>query len=502
MNYSNSELGKIGQVRAKAKDDFYFYCKHILGYEDMRPQPHAELCEFMNRWDKRKKLVLLPRGTFKSTVATVSYSLYRLCYDPNLRIMIATENYPNAQLYMREIKDHIEKNETMRLVYGNMKPHSTRGGDWTKTEITVATRTKVGGKEPSIQASSLGTTKVGLHYDLLILDDLVSNNNINTHEQMQKVIDYYKYLLSIADPGAQIIIIGTRYHFGDLYAYIQDHEMENFDFLIRGAYNPDGSLYFPERLTEEFLEEQKKSQGSWIFSCQYLNQAVDKENQVFKEEWINYYNTPPQALNYFITIDPAGTTNRKSDYTAILVIGIDCDSNIWVLENHQLKVSQSDWMDLVFRKAKQYGIGLDGGGVVSLETNALQKTYKYAFDLEMEKRGYYLPIKESAPHGSSGNKESRIAALQPFFEQGRVYLKKDMYSLIDQILRYPKSKNDDQIDALKDILPIMYPAEMEKQKTKVELNKKLTENEKKEWETLEHYYSPPRKVKRTKYRRV
>jgi len=502
MSYSrSSDVHKVKELRTRAEDDFYFYCKHILGYADMEEQPHRELCDFITTWNKRKKLILLPRSSFKSTVATVSYALYRLCYNPNTRIMIGTENYQNAVLYLGEIKDHIERNENLKLVFGNMKPASNRDGDWTKTEIRVATRTKVGGKEPSIQVSSLGTTKVGLHYDLLILDDLVSNSNIHTHEQITKVIDYYKYLLSIADPGAQIVIIGTRYHFGDLYGHILDNEVDNFDIITRGAYNDDGSLYFPTRLTAEFLEEQKKSQGSWIFSCQYMNQPIDAENQVFRQEWLQYYETVPATLNYFMTIDPAGTTAKRSDFTAILVIGIDCENNIYVIENHQLKVSQADWMDLVFREVIKYNMHVDGGAV-SLETNALQRTYKYAFDFEMEKRKVYFAIVESKPTGNSGSKEARIRALQPFFERGKIFYKRDMHSLIDQTLRFPKGRHDDQIDALKDVLPIMFPPERGKNKSKVDLNKSLTENEKREWESLEKYCSQSRRVKRKKYRRV
>jgi predicted phage terminase large subunit-like protein len=227
-----------------------------------------------------------------------------------------------------------------------------------------------------------------------------------------------------------------------------------------------------------------------------MNQPIDADSAVFRQEWIRYYTEPPEVLNYFITIDPAGTTGRESDFTAILVIGIDPDSNIYVLENHQLRQTQQDWMDMVFKLVEKYKIHIDG--TVSLETNALQNTYKYAFDLEMEKRKFYFSITESKPAGSNSNKEKRMSALQPFFEQGKIYLKKDMYSLIDQILRFPKSKNDDQLDALKDVLPIMFAPERQKEKPRHETNEKLTRNEKWVWEQFAKETS--RKVRRTKYR--
>lgn len=493
MNYSQ----KILELRKRAESDSYFFCKEILGYQDMEIQPHKELCEYMLTWNKRKKLVLLPRGSFKSTVVTVGHTLHALCYNPNLRVMIATENYNNSILYLKEIKEQMERNENLKLIYGDMVPLSNRDGDWTKTDITIATRTKIGGKEPSVQTSSLGTSKTGLHYDLLILDDLVSSNNTNTQDQMQKVIDYYKYLLSIADPGARIIIVGTRYHYGDLYNYIQENEKDNFDILVRGAYNKDGSLYFPTRLTEEFLQEQRKSQGSWIFSCQYQNEAIDSENAVFKEEWIQYYENPPKALNVFITIDPAATVNRTSDYTAVMVIGVDPDSNIYVLEPHQLKEEVSDWIDLVFRKVVEYNVS-----TVSLETNSWQRTYKHAFQQEMEKRKFYFAIYEAGNGINTKSKEARIGGLVPLFEQGKIYVRKTHTALIDQILRFPKAKNDDLLDALKDILPIMFPADAEKEISKLDKAVHLTQNEIKVWKNLETVYKQPRSVRRLKSRRV
>lgn len=496
MNYST----KLEEIKEKARTDLFYFVRDILGYKEVAEQPHRELCDFLLTWNKRKKLIMLPRGAFKSTIITVAHTLHALCYDPNLRIMLCTENYQNATMYLKEVKDQIENNKTLKLVYGDLKGRDK--GEWTKTEFSVATKTRTGGKEPSMQVTSVGNTKVGIHANLLILDDVVSNINTNTKEQIQKVIDYYKYLLSIADPMSKIIVVGTSYTFGDLYDYIQEVEKENFDMLIRGCTKDrtydfsEENLYFPSRLTRAFLEETRQSQGSWIFSNQYMNMAIDSGSQVFKQEWLRYYETPPNDLNYFITVDPAATTGRESDYTAILVIGVDWRDNIYVIENHQLKVTVEHWMDLIFRKCQEYGIGIYGGAV-SMETNALQQGFKHAFDLEADKRKFYPPLHESKPNSGSRSKEARISALQPFFERGKIFLKKEQYSLIDQILRFPKSKNDDQLDALKDVLAIRYTPDPPKEASLLDKATHLTDNEREQWLTLK-LYDKPRKVRMTK----
>ena len=85
----------------------------------------------------------------------------------------------------------------------------------------------------------------------------MSQNNITTKEQMDKVIDFYKLALSLLELGGKFCLIGTRWHFNDLYNHIIENEGHKFNFLTQGAINPDGSLWFASRLTKEFLDDQR-----------------------------------------------------------------------------------------------------------------------------------------------------------------------------------------------------------------------------------------------------
>jgi hypothetical protein len=60
----------------------------------------------------------------------------------------------------------------------------------------------------------------GMHYDYIIGDDLHSEKNVTNAEQIQQVVDHWKLLYSLLDPGKVLIIIGTRWHFVDLYQEI------------------------------------------------------------------------------------------------------------------------------------------------------------------------------------------------------------------------------------------------------------------------------------------
>ena len=71
----------------------------------------------------------------------------------------------------------------------------------------------------------------------------------------------------------------------------------------------------------------------------------------------------------------------------------------------------------------------------------------------------YLPLLEITARGDV-KKEVRIrSVLQPRFERGKVYIKRDMFDLEEQIMHFPHSKRDDMLDALTDVEDISYPAD-------------------------------------------
>lgn len=57
-------------------------------------------------------------------------------------------------------------------------------------------------------------------HNCIIADDYSSNRNCGSPEQRQKVIDHFKYNLSILEPDGTVVIVGTRYHEDDIIGFI------------------------------------------------------------------------------------------------------------------------------------------------------------------------------------------------------------------------------------------------------------------------------------------
>lgn len=184
-------------------NDFFDFTRDFLCYKDLDNAVHDQFIQVFQS-ESPRKLVVMPRGTFKSTLGSVAYPIWRLLRDPNLTILLDSELYSNSKNFLREIKTHFES-ERMQRFFGPQV-----GAKWDEGEIILRSRTR-NIKEASITVGGLGTTKIGQHYQLIIGDDYNSPQNSESVEKCQKVIDHVRYNLNILNPGGEYLFIGTRY---------------------------------------------------------------------------------------------------------------------------------------------------------------------------------------------------------------------------------------------------------------------------------------------------
>lgn len=207
------------------RGSLYATCKVLLGMKDVNRRTHGDMISALES-DTKRKLIVMPRGTLKSSIGVVGYSIWLLLRNPNIRILIDSEVYTNSKNFIREIKAYLEM-PLITEIFGAFKSDT----NWSEGEITIRQRTKPS-KEASITAGGIETTKVGMHYDVIIADDLNSGNNSLTPESCEKVIKHYRLNISILEPNGILSVIGTRYSQGDLIQFILDNEVE-YQGLLR-----------------------------------------------------------------------------------------------------------------------------------------------------------------------------------------------------------------------------------------------------------------------------
>lgn len=403
-------------------------------------------------------LLLMPRGTFKSSVITVGYSLQLILHDPNIRILIDSETFSKAKAFLAEIKGHMESNEKYREVFKaihGMYPNEGKRKEllWTDSQLNIACRNKPR-KEPTFSCAGIDVTKNGMHYDIIIFDDLHSENNITNKEQIDKVKDHWKLSYSLLDPGKPMIIIGTRWHFDDLYQLILDEHREEFNILIRRAIIEEKGhpprAFFPQRLPLDELERIKHKQGSSHFSKQYMNEPIDDETATFKHrdfKHVDWDLVKDRPINWILSVDPS-FKGEYSDYAALVVAGMDYQKDMYVRHVTRKKMTYKDIIDEIFVLYLKYRPQR-----ILIEVIGAQKSIMYELNNEMKRRNTWLPITEIKTQPKS--KEERIRGLAPFYEFGHIFHIKGCNQLDEmeyELLRFPSGKHDDVIDALASIL--------------------------------------------------
>lgn len=488
------------EAQEQAKDNFSRFCREILGYKDMN-DIHKELCSILSD-EEKNKIILMPRHSFKSCICTVGYSLWLLARESNARILIYSDSATKAEGFLGDVVSHIYgsvEGSIFRKVFGNWEQEAKQE-TWNRSQIVIKPRT-TSSKEPSIDTGGIETSKVGNHYDYIIFDDIVSDVNVTTKAQMDKVADCYKKALSLLKPGGKILLLGTRWHFGDLYGRLikENEKSGQFKVFIKDAQEKvNGRLIFEDiGLDSKFLKEQKERQGTRIYSALYRNNPTDDETAIFKARDFSFSDVLPTDLFITGTIDPAG---QGEDFTAITVIGTDNEMNMHILDIvWQNKMNPSEMIERIITLNYKYKFRVFG-----VETNFFRGTLEYQLKERMNKEHEENPtsftlfgIREFKASRKKGEgKYERIIALQPYHENRRIKFPGDSLELLQgayselafQMIQFPNAPHDDILDSLAWNLPLIRKGGVAKKKD-IEYNSPA-------WLERESYYKEINDMKR------
>lgn len=208
---------RYNAIAAECRKSLFVTAKILCGMKEVNMRTHGDMIEALESPSIRK-LIVMPRGTFKTSLGSVAYPIWLLINNPNLRIMLDSELYTNSKNRLREIKQHL-KSDLFINCFGDWQTSV-----WNESEIVIKPRTKIV-KEASIVCSGIGAGKTGEHYDYICADDLNSAKNSSTPEGCEKVYNHYRLYTSILDPGGTIVVIGTRYSSGDIIQMVIDNEL-------------------------------------------------------------------------------------------------------------------------------------------------------------------------------------------------------------------------------------------------------------------------------------
>lgn len=449
---------------------------------------HSELITWMTSQERKQNmLILLPRDHGKSAICGGYYAAWQIVKNPAIRILYlsATSNLASKQL--KFIKDILTHKTVQKYWPELIHPQEGQREKWTETEIAVdhPKRKAEYIRDPTVWAAGLTTSITGMHADLIIGDDVVVEDNADTEDGRNKVRKQYSYLASIGGAMGRQLFVGTRYNPQDLYTSLLEAVVEEYD--------DDGDLILSEKLYEVFerqVEDRGDGTGEFLWprqrtkdgtefgfnasilarkKAQYLDlgafysQYYNDPNHVsaggISRDCFQYYDRAHvsrsqghwyyqgRRLNIFASIDFAFSLEKKADYTAIVVVGVDSQQNYFVLEIARFKSGDiSEYFKEIlqlhrkwdFRKMRAEITGAQDVIVRDLKQNYIRV------------HGLALSIDDYRPTRNEGTKAERIKnILKPKYDNRQVWhYQGGNCQVLEDELVVLKPAHDDVKDAL------------------------------------------------------
>lgn len=184
--------------------------------------------QLYRKGDPETVIINTPPEHAKSTTITVNYVTYRVCMDPNIRIIIVSQTQEMAKRFLRAIKDRLSgANPSYAKLQVDFAPpggFDANSSGWTADSIYVNAETRDSGEAtPTVQALGMNGQIYGNRADLIILDDTITGKN--AHE-FAKQIDWIQreVINRLSMPGGVLLLVGTRLAPVELYSEIQKPE--------------------------------------------------------------------------------------------------------------------------------------------------------------------------------------------------------------------------------------------------------------------------------------
>lgn len=179
-------------------------------------------------WERNEAdlcIVNMPPEHSKSTTLTMNYLTYRICKDPNVRIIIVSKTQGMAAKFLYGIKTRLTHPQYAKLQMDFAPPGGFSAGSesWSQSMIYVSQDSRTGGeKDPTVLSLGVRGHIYGSRADIIILDDIVDGTNAHEYEKQIEWIQA-EVISRIASSG-MLVVVGTRLSSQDLYSELRKPE--------------------------------------------------------------------------------------------------------------------------------------------------------------------------------------------------------------------------------------------------------------------------------------
>ena len=431
-------------VFSRYDKDLAEFAVNIFGtyLTDTIPPFHFDLYKLLPK--EERLVVAAPRGFAKSMICSVVYVAWLAIFKHRKDICIISASEGLAIDLLRKVKMEIENNQKLLHIFGDM-----RSDKWTENHIILTNGV-------NIRAKGAGAQIRGFRPDCLVLDDIETDESVESEEQRKKLKDWlFRACINCLLPKGQLVVVGTIIHplslLADLLETPNGWKKLKLRAYIDNIEDEEHALWKSAR-PHVWLQQRKKEIGSFAFASEYMNDPKMDSAAVIKPENIRYWTELPKQYNAVIAVDPAYSEEEKSDWKVASLVLCDHNGNRYVAKYIRTHDTTLEFIDAFLNmylanKGSVQAIGVPNSGTEKLFYSTCLK--------RAEERKINAPFVELTNSFTTqgGNtvrkKKDRIcAAIQYLFEQGKYYIHESMYELRDELLTIGSSRWDDLVDSL------------------------------------------------------
>jgi hypothetical protein len=476
------------QIRETAINDLYFFARLVnpgYVYGDI----HKELFSWMQEYSlygsheelTSNKLIMLPRAHLKSHMVA-TWAAWVITRHPEITILYVSATAELAETQLYAIQNILGSTVYQRYFPEYINPQEGKREKWSQRKFTIdhLKRKQEGIRDATVSTAGLTTNTTGWHADIIIADDLVVPENAYTEDGRDGVMKKSSQFTSIRNAGGFTMACGTRYHPSDIYATwkAQEYDVYNTegDIVDRAkvwevrefAVESDGLFLWPKAMRADgkffgfdaqVLARIRAEYSDRVqFYAQYYNDPNDPGSNRIDRNRFQYYDKKfikqengswyfkRKKLNVYAAIDFAFSLSKKSDNTAIVVIGVDEDNFIYILD---IAVFKSDKISEYFSQIAQLHSKWEFRKLRA-EVTVAQAVIVRDLKDKLREEGMTLSIDEHRPTRNEGTKAERIAAaLEHRYENQSVWHFKGGYiDMLEEELVLARPAHDDIKDAL------------------------------------------------------
>lgn len=221
------------------------------------PQFHTDIYNLLI--NEKRLCLAAPRGFAKSMICSVFYPTWLATYSKVRDICIISASEQLAIELLRKIRTCIENNAQYIDLYGDM-----RSAKWTESQLILSNGV-------TIRAKGAGGQIRGFRPEVLILDDIETDESVLSEDQRKKLKDWlFKACLNTLLPDGQFIIVGTIIHYlsvlNDLLETPNNWTKRRLTAYTDGVEDVGHELWAEQR-PHEWLQQRKAEIGTFAFAC-------------------------------------------------------------------------------------------------------------------------------------------------------------------------------------------------------------------------------------------